>query len=623
MARTVVRMQLLGGNPAPQVVGLEELPGKANYFIGNAPQQWRTHVPTYAKVKYAAVYPGVDLVYYGQSRQLEYDFVVAPGADPAVIALGFEGVDHVDVDAQGDLVLSTASGSLRFQKPVIYQEADGRRQAIAGSYVRKGLHQVGFHVAAYDPACPLVIDPVLSYATYLGGSGGDQGQGIAVDATGAVYVTGQTTSADFPTVHPLQPTLNGFGDAFVAKLTADGAALVYATYLGGSGDENFDGAGIAVDAAGHAYVTGQTTSADFPTVHPLQPTSAGGAVDAFVAKLTADGAALVYATYLGGSGDDRGAGIAVDAAGAAYVTGSTCSADFPTVHPLQPTFGSGVGCIGVGNPGGDAFVAKLTADGAALVYATYLGGSSDENGGSGDDMGAGIAVDAAGHAYVTGATSSPDFPTAHPLQPTLNGIGDAFVAKLRADGSALVYATYLGGSSGDAGAGIAVDASGAAYVTGSTFSPDFPTAHPVQLTLGGGANATGGDAFVAKLTADGAALVYVTYLGGSNGEEGIGIAVDATGAAYVTGRTNSPDFPTTPGAFQVIGGGIGLRAPSDAFIAKLTTLAFAGTPGTANCHGQSVSALTQQFGSLDAAALALGFPSVQALQDAIQEFCEE
>jgi hypothetical protein len=633
-------MQLLEANPAPQGVGLEELPGKANYFRGHDPQQWRTNVPTYAKVKYAAVYPGVDLVYYGQARQLEYDFVVAPGADPAVITLGFEGVDRVDVDAQGDLVLSTASGSLRFQKPVIYQEADGRRHAIAGSYVRKGPHQVGFQLAAYDVTRPLVIDPVLSYATYLGGSSFDEGAGIAVDATGAAYVTGRTGSSNFPTAHPLQPMLSGFSDAFVAKLSADGTNLVYATYLGGSITNG--GRGIAVDTTGHAYVTGFTTSPDFPTTPgAFQVTyggadcAVGGCGDAFVAKLSADGAALVYATYLGGSSTDEGNGIAVDITGAAYVTGFTFSPDFPTVHPIQPAYGDG----------GDAFVAKLNAAGSALVYATYLGGSGfDHSGGTfGDATGSGgIAVDATGAAYVTGQTGSADFPTVHPLQPTFGGgsdacivegtpCGDAFVAKLNAAGSTLVYATYLGGSSDDGGAGIAVDATGAAYITGFTTSPDFPTQHPVQSAYGGF-----GDAFVAKLNAAGSALVYATYLGGSSGDggagsggdKGTGIAVDATGAAYVTGVTRSPDFPTVHPLQPTLGGGchsapFGIVCDEDAFVAKLRTLAFAGTPGTPNCQGQSVSALAQQFGGLEAAAAALGFPSVQALQDAIREFCEE
>jgi hypothetical protein len=667
-ACAVVRMQLLGGNPASQVMGLEELPGKANYFIGNDPHKWRTHVPTYAKVQYTAVYPGVDLVYYGQLRQLEYDFVVAPGADPTAITLGFAGVDHIDVDAQGDLVLSTVGGSLRFQKPVVYQEGDGHRHAIAGGYVRKGPHQVGFHVAAYDPARPLVIDPVLSYSTYLGGSGDNNaGQGIAVDATGAAYVTGFTNSQDFPTVHPLQPTLRGGTNAFVAKLTADGSALVYATYLGGSGRDD-EARGIAVDAAGAAYVTGLTESPDFPTVHPLQPTLRGG-TNAFVAKLTADGSALVYATYLGGSGGDIGFGIAADATGAAYVTGTTYSSDFPTMHALQPTLQSS---------GGNAFVAKLAANGTALVYATYLGGSGTVSQPPGviGDAGFGIAIDASGHAYVTGVAYSPDFPTVHPLQPVYGGDGDTFVAQLTADGSALVYATYLGGSYVDFGQGIAVDAVGAAYVIGWTGSPDFPTRHPLQPVLGGG----GTNAFVAKLAPSGTALVYATYLGGSGYDYGVGIAVDTAGHAYVTGETSSPDFPTVrplqptllsssynafvaklaaDGAALVyatyLGGsgygdaGIGIAVdaagaayvtgftgstdfptvhplqatPSGAFVAKLTTLAFAGTPGRLNCHGESVSALVRQFGGLDAAASALGFASVQALQDAIREFCEE
>jgi hypothetical protein len=536
-------MQLLGANPAPQMVGMEELPGKVHYFRGNDPQKWRTNIPTYAKVHYTAVYPGVDLVYYGHERQLEYDFVVAPGADPTAITLGFAGVERVDVDAQGDLMLTMAGGLLRFQKPVVYQEEDGRRQPVAGGYVRKGPHQIGFQVATYDPARPLVIDPVLSYATYLGGSGNNNGRGIAVDAAGAGYVTGETASPDFPIVHPLQPTLRGFPDTFVAKLAGDGSALVYATFLGGRNPDL--GEGIAVDAAGAAYVTGVTQSPDFPTGHPLQPTLRGNA-DAFVAKLSADGTALVYATFLGGSSSsDEGRGIAVDATGAAYVTGPTGSPDFPTWHPLQPTFG---GLF-------DAFVAKLTPDGTALVYATYLGGSVME-------VGFGIAVDAAGAAYVTGLTGSPDFPTRNPLQPTYGGHRDAFVAKLSPDGSAFIYANYLGGSGDDGGAGIAVDAAGVAYVTGSTDSADFPFVHSLQPTH---PRAFNSDAFVAKLTPDGIALVYATSPGGSSTDSGHGIAVDAAGAAYVTGSTDSVDFPTVHPLQPMLGGFW------DAFVAKLTS----------------------------------------------------
>jgi Beta-propeller repeat len=678
-ARAVVRMQLLGANSAPQVVGLEDLPGKAHYFRGNDPQQWRTNVPTYAKVQYTAVYPGVDLIYYGQSRQLEYDFVVAPGVDPAVITLGFEGVDHVDVDAQGDLVLGTPGGPLRFQKPVVYQEQDGGRHAIAGGYVRKGLHQVGFHVAAYDVARPLVIDPVLSYATYLGGSGEDLGSGIAVDAAGNAYVTGQTESTNFPTtLGAFQTAQPGFVNVFVSKLNAAGSALLYSTYLGGTQSAAHVGRAIAVDASGNAYITGFTGAADFPTTPGAFQTTIGGNFDAFVAKLNPTGSALLYSTFLGGSSDDGGfdrGGIAVDAVGNAYVTGETISADFPTTPgAFQPTPGYGFGRVQ------DAFVSKLNATGSALVYSTYLGatdtagytiavdaagnayvagftnsadfpttpGAFSSSGGgfitklsaagsalvystrlSGADFCSGIAVDTSGNAYVTGLTRSPDFPTVHPLQPTLHSSGgNAFVAKLTPDGTALVYATYLGGSGtvvsrpprppvtfGDTGLGIAIDAAGNAYVTGNTSSSDFPiTSDAFQTTFGGGF----GDAFVSKLNATGSALLYSTYLGGNDIDNGTGIVVNAAGNAYVAGYSFSSNFPTTSDAFQTTFGGV-----VDAFVVKLASPTFAGTPGTANCHGQSVSALTQQFGSLDAAALALGFPSVQALQDAIQEFCEE
>ena len=516
-----VRMQLVGANPTPHVRGEDALPGTSNYFLGNDPQQWRTVVPSYAKVVYDEVYPGVDLVYYGTQGRVEHDFIVGPGTSPSVIAFDVHGADQVTIDAHGDLVMATGTGAgdVRLQKPVLYQEVEGQRRDIPGGYVLTAEQRVGFQVGAYDATWPLVIDPVLVYATYLGGSGVDYGTAVAVDAAGQAYVTGFTGSLDFPVAgNPLQGTYRGgYYDAFVVKLNAAGTALVYATYLGGSGVDSGDG--IAVDAAGQAYVTGSTNSLDFPVAgNPLQGTYRGSYYDAFVAKLNADGSALVYATYLGGSWDDRGWGLAVDAAGQAYVTGYAGSLDFPVAgRPVQA------------HPrgGGDAFVAKLNAAGSALVYATYLGGSRF-------DFGTGLVVDAIGQVYVTGRAESPDFPMAgSPLQATLNGGYDAFVAKLNADGSALVYATYLGGSQYEEGQGLAVDATGHAYVTGWTTSPDFPVAgSPFQATFGGGANA-----FVAKLNAAGSALVYATYLGGS----GKGIAVDAAGHAYVMGFATSPD----------------------------------------------------------------------------------
>ena len=435
----VVRMQVLGGNPTAAVVGEDPLPGRVNYFLGNDPAQWHTNIATYAKVEYQQVYPGINLDYYGSGQGLEYDFVVAPGADPGQIRLGFVGADGVAVNAQGDLVVHAAGQDIVQHKPVVYQQVNGNRQEIASVFVVQDkssgdtlapreipvltqpgspaeTQEVGFRLGIYDASQPLVIDPVLSYSTYLGGSGADGGFGIAVDpTTGDALVTGWTTSTDFPTANPLQPNLGGgYYNAFVARLRADGSALVFSTYLGGSGVDR--GLGIAVDpTTGDVLVTGDTGSTDFPTANPLQP-NFGGGDDVFVARLRADGSALVYSTYLGGTGDDYGYGIAVDpATGDALVTGLTESTNFPTANPLQPT-NHGVE---------DAFVARLSANGSALVYSTYLGGSDNDEGTS-------IAVDpTTGDALVTGVTYSTNFPTANPLQPTYGGgYFDAFVARI-------------------------------------------------------------------------------------------------------------------------------------------------------------------------------------------------
>jgi hypothetical protein len=544
--QTVLRMKIEGANPSPPATGLELLPGIVNYFIGDDPAQWRTNVPTYAKVRYDGLYPGVDLIYYGTQRQLEYDFVVRPGADPSSIMLSFQGADRLEVDAQGDLVLHTAAGAIHMRKPFIYQEVGGVRREILGGYVLMGEHHVGFEVAAYDASRPLIIDPVLTYSTYLGGSGfDDQGLGIAVDTAGSAYVAGFTDSTGFPTTAgAFQPTPGGFGfsDAFVTKLDPTGAALVYSTYLGGAGFDEI--LGITVDAAGNAYVTGDTGSSNFPTTAgAFQPTSGGSS--AFVTKLNATGAALVYSTYLGGGGIDRGFGIAVDAAGNAYVTGDTGSTDFPTTAGAFQTTLLGIA---------DAFVTKLNATGAALVYSTYLGGSDI-------DRGFGIAVDADGNAHVTGFSGSSDFPTTAGAFQQTSRDDDAFLTKLDPTGAALVYSTYLGGSGGDAGRGIAVDAAGNTYVTGETDSRDFPTTGGAFQPIFVGSDF---NAFVTKLDPTGAALVYSTYLGGSDFDVTQGIAVDAAGNAYVTGETSSSDFPTTAGAFQST-----RRGPSDAFVTKL------------------------------------------------------
>jgi hypothetical protein len=596
-----LRMRLLGTNPAVRVAGVDELPGKANYFVGNHPKKWQMNVPTYAKVKYADIYPGIDLVYYGNQRQLEYDFIVAPGADPNEIRLKFDGAGKLRVDEKGDLLLGTEGEEVRFEKPVIYQEVGEEKIPVEGRYVVALANRIGFQLGEYDHDQPLVIDPALSYSTYLGGSDSDWGLGIAVDASGNAYVTGATYSTNFPTVNALQSTPGGPSNPFVTKINASGSAVVYSTYLGGS---DFDGGlGIAVDASGNAYVTGQTSSHNFPTVNALQPTLAGVGSDVFVTKINASGSALVYSTYLGGNSDDIGLGIAVDASGNAYVTGFTYSTNFPAVNALQSTggpvnafvtkinasgsalvystylgnyfvIGSGIAVDPSGNAyvtgytatdsfptvnalqstfggGVDAFVTKINASGSALVYSTYLGGSMY-------DAGRGIAVNASGNAYVTGETCSTNLPTANALQPALSGFCDAFVAKINASGSALVYSTYLGGSDYDVGYGIAVDASGNAYVTGQTVSTNFPTVNALQSTICGSS-----DAFVTKINASGSALVYSTYLGGSGDDIGSGIAVDASGNAYVTGYTVSHNFPTVNAVQSIFGGSV------DAFVTKI------------------------------------------------------
>ncbi len=538
VTRTAVRMKLLGANPEPRVTGREELPGKVNYFIGNDPTKWRTNVPTYGKVQYNDVYPGIDLIYYGNERHLEYDLVVGPGADPTRILLAFQGADKLELDAQGDLVLHTAAGAIRQRKPVIYQEVDGARREISGGYVLKGAYRVGFQVAGYDSNRPLVIDPALFYSTYLGGSGDDFGVGIAVDASGNAYVGGQTFSANFPTTPgAFQTAFGGGRDGFVTKLNPTGSALVYSTYLGRAGDDGV--VGIAVDASGNAYVTGFTSSTNFPTTAgAFQTTYGGGPDDAFVTKLNPAGSTLVYSTYLGGSGNDLGFGIAIDAAGNAYVTGSTSSANFPTSPGAFQTSFGGVGPLSFG----DAFVTKLNLTGTGLVYSTYLGGS-------GDDEASGIAVDASGNAYVAGDTNSTNFPTTvGAFQSTLGGVGtfglgDAFVTRLNPTGAGLVYSTYLGGSGNDAGFGIAVDALGNSYVTGQTESTNFPTTPGAfQPALGGGF-----DGFVAKVSPNTPSGNGVSVSAGS----GVTVTFATVSSSGDTTATKSSTGPTPPAGFSL------------------------------------------------------------------------
>jgi len=523
-----VRMRLLGGDPDVSPIGVEPLPGVVNSFLGSDASVWRSGVPTYAGVAYPGIYPGVDLIFYARSSEIEYDLIVAPGTNPEVIRLGVEGSDDLEIDHHGDLRILTDLGEFRQRAPRVYQQ-DGSAE-IAARYVLLGDGQVGFEIGDYDAASPLVIDPVLVYSTYIGTSQPDEGNGLAVDASGHAYLTGRTGTAD-PNV-------------FVAKLSPDGSQFSYITYLGGPHHD--DGQAIAVDALGNAYVAGQTYSSSFPTTVGAYDRTCGtdGACngvgiteDAFLSKLGPQGT-LLYSTYLGGGGEDKGLGIAVDAASNVYVTGQMSphgglgagTPSFPTKNALQPQFGGGHR---------DAFIAKLSLQGNGhndLLFSTYFGGN-------GDDRGHAIAVGTDNSVYVGGFTQSTNFPAVNSVQGSYGGdASDAWVARLSPSGTGLVFSTYLGGS----GPGqetvrvLALDSAGAAYVAGETGSTNFPRLNPFQPNHAGGDY----DGFVAKLTAQGA-LAYATYLGVNGDDSVAGLAVDPAGAAYVAGGVGCPSLPIT------------------------------------------------------------------------------
>jgi len=533
------------------VEGMDRQNVGINSCLGTDKNCWKTNIPVYDGIVYKGIYQDIDLRIFGNGRDIEYEFVVHPGGNPSDIALTYHGIEGLTINENGELLIATAFGKLKETKPYIYQEIDGKR-VVDGCFqihdpasgAGTGTFSYGFQVAPYDPSYPLIIDPSLSYSTYLGGAFyEDYGYGIAVDGSGSAYITGYTNTDTFPTQSPYQGTSGGGTDAFVTKIDSEGA-LCYSTYLGGSDTD--EGLGIAVDSDGCAYVTGNTSSSDFPsTAGVYQPTQAGTG-DAFVTKLSASGASLSYSTYLGGSYGDYGVGIAVDSTGCAYVTGHTYSDNFPMQNAYQSSKGSNT----------DVFVTKLSAAGSALSYSTYLGGNSE-------DKVKGIAVDSSGCAYVTGYTYSTNFPTNNAYQSTKGSTYDAFVTKFSSTGSTLAYSTYLGGSSVDQGNGIAVDSTGCAYVTGKTGSSDFPTVNPYQATKSGTSSYY--DAFVTKFSSSGSSLAYSTYLGGFYHEYGNGIAVDGSGNVYVTGETASSDFPSTADAYQSTNAG-----NSDAFISKLS-----------------------------------------------------
>jgi hypothetical protein len=511
-----ISSRLVGAATHPRLEALDPLPGHSSYFRGNDPSKWVTNIPNYAKVRAAGVYPGIDLIYYGNQSRLEYDFVLSPGADPAAIRMRFDGVSSLRSNAEGNLVLVTPAGEIVQQKPVIYQTIGGERRPVPGRFVLRGRRTVAFELAAYDRSKSLVIDPVLVYNSFLGGSDHDEGHAVAADIAGDLYLTGVTYS-----------TLEGDADVYIRKISPDGSAFLYNVDMGGSDDDI--GNGIAVDPSGSVYVGGYSASVDFPLQNAFQNGNAGDN-NAILLRLDPTGT-ILFSTYIGGSYDDYGNAIALDTQGNVYLTGGTDSPDFPT----------SMGAYQTGLKGNsDCFIVKFDSQGNG-IFSTFIGGGSD-------NQAFGIGVDAQGNSYITGETDSDSYPQVNPsFQHSRHGGVDAFVTELSADGSHLVYSTFAGGSGTDSGGGIAVDPAGNAYVVGTTSSSDFPTTNGVyQHGYAGGAS----DIFVLEYTVNGQNLQFSTLLGSHGTDDGNSIALDSADNVYVTGDSNSDQFPVTPGAVQ-------------------------------------------------------------------------
>ncbi len=601
--RAAIRWKPLNANPLARIDAEDPLAAETNYFIGNDPAKWRRHMTPFAKVKYNAIYPGVDLIYYGNQDQIEYDFVVAPRADPKPIVISVTGADRRWIDGAGNLVMETEVGSVVHHRPYIYQEIGGKRQEIAGKFILEGKNRVRFSIGRYDRDRALVIDPSLGFSTYLGGSQADQGLAVSIDGLGDVFVVGSTASLNFPvTANAPYPASGGGTDGFITVFLLGQAKGFYlSTYLGGSGNDEIDAVQTALVPPA-VYVAGTTTSTDFPTLGAIQPTNAGGK-DAFIAEFTFPND-LLFSTYFGGSGDDSATGLALDTLGNIIVGGNTNSTNFPTLDPVQSANAGGL----------DGFVVKLSNVGAPLLFSTYLGGSAQDSvnavaangtkiyvagytdsmnfghpalpalpmssqgfvvgintntpakifqktfGGNGNTVAKAIVVDTSGNSYVSGYTNSAAFPvTANALQPALKGGYDAFFTKLTSAGQ-MAYATYFGGSGADLASSVAVDSSGNVYLAGGTTSTDFPTTNSLQAAYGGGA----ADGFVVELNSSLTSVTMSTYFGGSGTDVVLGMVVGSSGNLVIVGSTDSTDLPVTPGVAQPTNQGL-----TDAFAARI------------------------------------------------------
>ena len=591
----LVRWTYLGANPVT-IGGQDPQRATFNYLYGRDKTKWHTRIPSYGRVRYADLYPGIDAIYYTAAERLEVDFVVRPGASPWQIVITFDPGSRLHVNESGALIIETAASQLTFEAPTVYQDTNDGRRYVRGSYELTGNRRVGFAIGAYDRRVPLVIDPVITTASLFGGGFADGAGAVAVDREGFLYMGGETMSPDIPLERPVDEMPNE-SEGFVAMFTPDAKELVFATYFGGIAHDRVSA--LAVDGSRNIYLAGRTASPDFPTINALKSTFVSGTcpiagpilgfpapvlpcTDAFAAKLAPDGASLVYSTYLGGSHSEEAFGVAVDSTGAAYVAGETFSPDFVMSAGAADAAFTESGC---GNEFQsrrceEGFVVKLSPAGNSAVYATYIGGRRlDEI----ND----IAVDQEGRAYVTGTTSSEDFPLVHAFQSirhshqcaqNFSQCFDGFAARLNAAGSSFEYSTYLSGGGRDYGLGIAVDVQGSAYVVGSTESHSFPVANAWQpnlkpLPAGSGSCLSGlvnppacPDGFVTRLTTDGSSVIFSTFLGGTGIDDIADVALDVLGNPYIVGTTSSSDFPTV-NAYQVGYGG----GTNDAFVAMMTT----------------------------------------------------